>query len=400
MVFFINTYIGFRGMVLIAFTFVSILLMLIGATKWKLSLYFFLLWFILEGIFRKWIAPEYSTSLFFVKYGILLGPFIHFISKGIKISKKEYPFYWIILLYLFWGLLEVLNPRLTTDLRVKILGLMIHFSFIPLIYVIPKLLNNKSAIINLFKSIVIVSIPIFILGVYQYYSSPDSEINTYVAQDAFRARVGEHVRITGVFSYITPYTSYLTFSMVIIIAVFLMGGNSLFINLLLISAASLGIVNIIMTGSRGAFLSTVLIALGFFLFYFKDGIKNKKKEFMAFILMLVLSICVVSFTDIGKDSFSSFQQRARTSGGIGDRLVDIFTPYKYFSSAGMVGFGIGTTYQGSGRFISDFKDMPTTFEEETERIFLEIGLIGFMILFILRIVLLLYTYRVLKKFKG
>jgi len=121
---------------------------------------------------------------------------------------------------------------------------------------------------------------------------------------------------------------------------------------------------------------------------------------MIFILMIILCFSVVSFTDIGKDSFSSLMQRTRTSGGIGDRLADAFTPFKYFSSAGMVGFGIGTTYQGSGRFISDFKDMPTTFEEETERIFLEIGLIGFMILMILRIVLLLYTYRVLKKFKD
>ena len=129
----------------------------------KISVYLFFIWLIAEGILRKWVFPSLATELFFVKYILLVVPLLYFVSNGVKISKKEYPFYILILLYLVWGFFEIANPRLTNDLRVKLLGVMIHFAFIPLVYIVPFVLNSKPKVLNVLKILVIISIPIFIL---------------------------------------------------------------------------------------------------------------------------------------------------------------------------------------------------------------------------------------------
>ena len=118
----------------------------------KLSVYLFFIWLIIEGILRKWVFPNLATHLFFVKYLLLLIPIFYFVSSGVKISKKEYPFYILVLLYLVWGFFEIANPRLTNDLRVKFLGIMIHFAFIPLVYIVPFVLNSKNKILKRTKN--------------------------------------------------------------------------------------------------------------------------------------------------------------------------------------------------------------------------------------------------------
>ena len=105
-------------------------------------------------------------------------------------------------------------------------------------------------------------------------------------------------------------------------------------------------------------------------------------------------------TDMGKTSVAEFRLRERETGGVASRLVDNFTPFKYIDKAGLVGYGIGTTYQGAGRYIKDWKNMPRWYEEEPERILLEIGLMGFIIVMLLRLNIFYFSWKSFKKVKD
>lgn len=384
---------------------VAILIFFVSALKWRLSSYFFFSYLLLEGIFRKWILPEYSTPLFFVKHIVLVGPYFYLFTRGFKITKKDYPFLGLLLLYLIWGVLEALNFRVTTDLRVKILGLITHFWFVPLVFLIPLLLNTEERILRFFKSVGYISLPIFILGMVQYFSSPSSSINRYAPSQATGdipiAAVGEYVRITGVFSYITPYTTYLPFVLIVILYLLLIRRLSKFEMPIFLVALSLGIINLVMTGSRGPFAFFIVQVLLFLFFSLKGRFRWRKRVFIRFALVIPILLLIMSYTDVGRKSLSALVERAQTSGDTKSRLIGTYTSFfRFIPDANLVGYGIGTAYQGANNLVEDWKDMPRDFEAEWERIVLELGLVGFIIVLLLRFYILFYSWRVFKRIKS
>lgn len=403
---FLRFFLGMQFAALIVFFAILIVSVLFLSTlKWRLLSYFFFSWLLLEGIFRKWIMPNYSTELFFVKHFLLLGPYFYMFTRRIKISKKHYPFLGLLLAYFAWGILEAINFRVTTDFRVQILGLITHFWFVPLIFLVPMVLDTEGKISKFFKITSYISIPVFILGVIQYYSSASSTLNMYVPSsviaDKFIAGVGGFVRITGVFSYITPYTTYLGISLMLILYLLITPGLKKFEIVILCVAISLGITNLIMTGSRAPVAVFLIQAIPFLLFSLKGRLKVRKKIFIRLALVIPVLIFVFLFTDTGKDALSAFIDRTKTfSYDVAPRLKDNFTPLKFLPDAGLAGYGIGTAYQGSMALVQDWGDMPREFEEEWERIVLELGLIGFVIVMLLRTYIFFYSWKVFKRIKS
>lgn len=366
----------------------------------RLSLYIFFVWFILEGAVRKWFLTSYSSYIFFVKYFLLLIPCIHVIKRGLKLNRNQYPFIWIILLYIFLCILETLNPRGTTDIRVKILGLLLNLSFIPLIYFVPIIFFRREQVKKLFLYIAIISIPIFLLGIYQYYSPPEAFINKYVVEEAYIAKAGGRARITGVFSYITPYSTYIIFCMMIFLTSLLSFRFNKSTRILIMISAILGMLNAFMTGSRGTVLLIVIMFIAYFLLYTLLNKRVKKKYVLIFILFALSNIIVLFFTNFGMQAQSGLRDRLKDKDSVWARIESNFSPFRYLDDASLFGYGLGTTYQGASHFVSDWGNMPRDFEEENERVLLETGLIGFVILLMMRLIILLYSYNIFHRIKS
>jgi hypothetical protein len=380
-----------------------LLFLLAGSVRWRLLSYSFFVWLLLEGAFRKWFFPGLSSYIFFVKHMILIGPYLYILSSGIRIPKRYYPFLGLLLLYVTWGVLEAFNFRVTTDFRVQALGLITHFWFIPLIFLVPAVFDTEERIIGFFRKMVYLSLPILILGIIQYFSPPFSPINQYAPNDAAGqvgiALVGVHARITGVFSYMTPYKAYLgvlTSVIIYLLVIRRIGGLGVLI-------LCLGVINMIMIGSRGGVASLLINSMLFVFFYLslRGKLRVKKKVFIKYGLVVVfLLVSVISFTNIGREAALSLIERTKSaSGDVIPRIVFIYSPLRFLSDAGLVGYGIGTAYQGARAFVEDWGDMPREFEAEWERILLEFGLIGFVIVVLLRVSILLYTWKVFKRIK-
>jgi hypothetical protein len=389
-----------RGVIFIVSVPLALMGIIIGSQRWKISIYLFLIWFMVEGALRKWVFPQYSSHIFLFKYIILICPIFHFIINRAIIKKRDYPFYSIILIYLIWGFLEVLNPRITTDLRVKILGIMVHYAFIPLIYFVPLMLNRTDKILRLFQIVAILSIPIFILGIIQYYSPIDSPLNKYIGEDNIIALAGGKPRITSVFTYITTYGSYLSMVTLIIFLVVIVGHMNKITYIVVYFSCMLAVINVFMTGSRGVvyFVIISLSILIFLLLFF--GLLKKRKQMIALLFTAILSISAISYTDYGKQALESFLYRAKSSGGEKERIIQGIFPIEHISKAGLFGYGIGIGYQGSGRFLNFSDSSIGYFEAEYEKAVMEMGLIGMLIIIVLKISIFVFSINTYKKTKD
>lgn len=122
----------------------------------------------------------------------------------------------------------------------------------------------------------------------------------------------------------------------------------------------------------------------------------------------LISISVYSFNATFKTALDGFVARfeyaenvAETrvaSYGAKNRLIDRLDIFKFSEEAGLTGFGIGTTYQGTGFFLSS-KRFEIKYEEEGERLVLEIGTIGGILAVLMRLSIFLYSFLLLFKIK-
>jgi O-antigen ligase len=81
------------------------------------------------------------------------------------------------------------------------------------------------------------------------------------------------------------------------------------------------------------------------------------------------------------------------------RLEDSFSPLKYFDQAGFFGYGIGTAQIPMEPYLTKRWEMPGYWEEEGERIVIEVGLLGYCIIMLLRWSIAYACYRIYKRIR-
>lgn len=343
---------------------------------------FFYIWILLEGALRKWVAPGLATPLFFGKYAILALLAFYFVGNKEKVSRVSAPYMGIVLFYLFYCLMELFNMNVTNTPVVGAVGLAVHLGFLPLAILLPRIVTRMEHIDKIFNVMVWICLPIFILGIVQYFSAPSAFINKYVSDDLGVATVGEHARITTVFSYLSGHVSLLSIVMPLFFILVTTGFKSSQGKALVIGVFMLGLLNLLMTGSRGPVgffvIDVVLISLGVGLGF--AGNKLNKSLFTVQLAAIgLLGTLVLTFTESGQESLKSFMGRVEANNDVGNRVEDALNPFKFLETSGIIGFGIGTTYEANRKYLTGRDRMPGYWEEEAERVVIELGLIGFLL---------------------
>ncbi|MCB9173546.1 MAG: hypothetical protein H6589_02980 [Flavobacteriales bacterium] len=148
-----------------------------------------------------------------------------------------------------------------------------------------------------------------------------------------------------------------------------------------------------MSGSRLPLALMFLFFLFITAFLFVKVPILRKNVIVSIIVGIILTTILYNVSDTFNTAISAFLKRAeiveqvaekgREGYGARDRTLNRINLFKYANEAGWLGFGIGTTYQGTGMVLSNYRtDLP--FEEEGERIVLELGIIGGILLILLR----------------
>ncbi len=390
----------------------ALLMLALCFRYWRATILAIPFWLLLEGVFRKWVFPSAHIPIYFIKDIVLMAAFLRFLSLRMTgrmtrhSSLKVYDFFFLLLVV--WTFLEMFNPSIP-HVAIAIMGIKVHLFYLFFLYASPYLFDSKEELLRYLRWYVVCSLPLLILGIVQFFSPPGSFITTSLSWGDSAAEYtsfggsglfGDRVRITSTFAYLTEYAGYLTVLTMLLIS--MMQIKQLKGRWILYPLAALAGVNLMMTGSRAPIL---FIAVGTTLFFFMSGIFSVKRFIgIAFRLGWVAIVASLVIAIQFPEAFQAFRDRASTTNdGVLRLFVPILEPWDKAPNAGPFGYGVGTAHQ-STRFLvgSDFDwgPMDRAFEGEQGRVMMELGIMGFILFYVFRIILLIYMWGAVNRCKD
>lgn len=356
----------------------------------KKLLIFFFIYIVLEGALRKWFLPEYNNLLFLLKDIILIIVFI-FLILNKNAVKKSFSFLsddsktiWFIFIALifFYGLLINFDS-------LTIIGWRYYLVSVPLVVLIPFYFNKDLEKYSYYY--LLLSFPVLLLGIYQYFNPGDVILNKYAwitVADKIATFGDKRPRITSTFSYISPYAIYLQTIFLLGWLLLLSAKNKTKILLIVINIF-LVFINLIMTGSRGPVLISIILSIPLIYYYFT---RSGKRLGVA----IIIGGLIFSAFNLLVDPLNAFIQRAETSGDSEKRIYGaLLSPIVTISTTDIIGSGIGKTFGGLIELSQ--KNPDTIFDEvNQDRVGVELGIFGYLFVLFIKIYFVLKTFILIK----
>jgi hypothetical protein len=255
------------------------------------------------------------------------------------------------------------------------------------------------------------AIPVAVLGFVQIAAGPESRLNTYLSYSEDVEAAGtpfgaanDIVRTSGTFSYISGYTTFLSFVAFLAIGYNMARGWRLKKNIAPILALILVIGAMFTTGSRAPVYSLVATGPLILGMAVASRVLAPQTAMRLFILIPVIAIVAVSLSPRAYEGFLY-----RTTDSSGDTLYSraVSAPLDQtigaLSEAPALGFGIGTTHPASLTIMQtdEFWWLQNLLvEEEPARITEELGLIGLLLIYFLRFLIAMFALRCAMSFKD
>ncbi len=369
-----------------------------AASRWRRALQIVMVLLVVEGAIRKWLLPSAQDIVYFAKDVLLLGIYAGYWRERSRLeSGPRLPPVLVAAVSAgaVFGILEAFNPNLP-NLLVGVLGWKAYFFYIPLLWVVPVAFSTSGQLAAAVRWYAFLSVPIGLLSALQFMSGPDATINAYartggvpVLATTFGSS-GE-VRVTGTFSYISGYASYLLVVAMLILASLTATRWRLRGNLFLYAALTLAILGMFMTGSRGpVFTLALLFPLYGWLGVAREGAGSPTVGRA----LLGLSLVAALLNYVGSDAIGAFYGRAAgSSSEMNSRILSPFLgPIPALEASGLTGFGIGATHQTAETVTAGIEPYSwlrgNLMEDEPGRVMLELGPLGFFLIYFVRVLLI------------
>ena len=367
-----------------------------GLARWRAAVMAALVLAVGEGALRKWAFPDAQQYVYFLKDALLFGAYVSYF--GGRFMRKQRPLVAhpatpALLLFAVLVVLEAFNPGLPRQV-VGLFGARAYLMYVPLMYMVPALFPDTAALRKFWMWYLLLALVPLALGPLQYNAPIDSELNKYSwseepnGQPAMFGGSGDdpvRTRITGTFSYISGYTTYLLVILTLGLSVTLFA-RRIRTRLALFGYLMLGAINLLMTGSRGPFL-VLVTALPLLLLVAAQtrGMRAARAALGATILIpLVATFLPAVFSE---EVGSVFIARVRGADSVIGRVVGPWRSFLDTSDlAGPFGFGAGSTHQAITLLAPEFRGAIPPAEDEWQRIVLELGPLGLALTLIIRVV--------------
>jgi hypothetical protein len=392
----------------------AVVLVGMAVHTWERGVQTILVVVIIEGAIRKWFMPSASELVYFYKDVLMLATLIGYCRKRRKspfVIKRQLGLVAAIVgVFVLYALLAFALPGGPPPL-VGLLGLKAYCLYVPLAFITPRAFPDKESLIKFLKWYLIIVLPVAAIGVMQFLdSNTQSTLNRYAVEAGatsdiagFSTKSGQtFVRITGTFSYITGLAVYLPIMFALLLAItalYLKRGLTRTQKALYYGALGATVVTCFMSGSRAPVLSMLVVAVIFYLFTSGRQIFRRLRQ-----IAIVGTILYVAFSSLFPQAFDAFYNRAFA----GEQQVDegksrvmsaLGLPSEEVSYAGLFGYGIGWTQNAVPALIKRFdmadqqNPIPIPSEGEPGRVTLELGVLGFALWTLMRLVLLFTVLR-------
>jgi hypothetical protein len=368
-----------------------------SVARWRQAVKLTMVLLILEGALRKWVVPGSQDLVYFAKDVFLLGAYLGFLQRRSvhRYRPPHNPVLYIALsLAALVGVVQILNPSLP-NILVGVFGFKAYFFYVPLLFVVPAAFNSDAELFQAMRRYVLVAIPVCLLAVAQFFSPATSMINSYAwggggGDVNYVATFGSstYVRVTGTFSFITGFTSYLLANAILLLTLLGQARWRMRGNLLLYASLGLTLLGMLMTGSRGPVYAMAIL----FPFYWWLGVAREGDSGATFgRLVLGIGLLALFLGIAGEQAFSAFYGRAiGSSSDVGSRITYPLTvPFEILPIVGFLGYGIGATHQTAAALTVGIPPYSwlhgLLVEPETGRIMVEMGGVGFLLIYLIRI---------------
>lgn len=379
----------------------------LSSLNWRHTVKVVLFLVVFEGVLRKWVLPQASDLIYFLKDFVLLGAYLRYYFG----SEPKYPLRLggiaiALFMTIGWCLFHAFNPSLGSPI-IGLFGLKIYLFYIPLIWMLPALFQSQEELYRFLRNYLLLTIPVCLLAVAQFFSPPSSAINVYAGgqeADAVFHGVGA-VRVTGTFSYLSGYSVYLSTCFSLLIPLLTLKQPRLWRWLTLIEAL-LVVGTSFMTGARGLLFFEILFAVAYACVLGLTQPVTATRAAKQLVLPIILLLAVVPrFFSKAIEAFSYRVATASSSENFLDRIFFAFAePMQAMQFKGFDGYGTGATHPAVSALRRAFNlplgEVPPPSEVETGRIVLEIGPLGFLFWYGLRLVLIFCLWQVFWKLKN
>lgn len=375
---------------------------LYAARSWRKGLLLALVLVVIEGAIRKWVAPGAASYVYFGKDLVLLGVYSGYLRDG---GRRRFDVTVPAPLVLAAGatlaiaLIQMFNPRLPS-LLVGVLGFKAYALYVPLLWVVPAAFRTEAALGVALRRYLWLAVPVGMLAFAQFFSPADSALNTYARSGEGPGSIitfgaVERVRVTGTFSFITGYSSYVQVISLLALSALSVRRWRIRGSLGLYVALVVTVVGMLMTGSRAPVFQLLLSLPIYWLFgVAKEG---GVPAIGRFLLGVGLVVSLVSA--VGADAVDAFRARAAGSSDVAARVIDPFVnPVRIAPDVGLLGYGTGSTHQ-MAEVVTPRSLFPYSwlgrhhYEDEPSRIMVELGALGFVAFFAVRILLIAFALR-------
>ena len=366
--------------------------------RWRTAVQAAMLLLVFEGAIRKWLLPGAQDLVYFAKDALLFGAYVGYFRSRSRWPHPQAPLLYAgLALAALLGAFQVFNPKLPNFL-VGVLGFKAYFLYVPLLFVVPAVFRDDAELARFLKRYVMIVFPVVLLSVAQFFSPAGSILNTYAQPTATTAistfGSSKFVRTTGTFSYISGYTSYLLTTTILILMILTTTRWRFRGNLVTYAALGMVMLGIMMSGSRGP---VFLLALIFPIYWWLAVVREKQSGQTLVRLLLGLGLLVAGLTSAGDQAVTAFSQRASGSEDLASRLTFPFvSPVHMLPYAGLFGFGIGATHQAAAALTGGIQNpwlLNVTPEADTGRVMLELGPLGFLAVYLVRLALAFFAFR-------
>lgn len=376
--------------------FVLLVSVIVIPLQWRTCVKLVLVIVVVEGAIRKWVLPGASQFIYFFKDFLVLAAYLKFFSRsGLPpvTEPSERRFRGLMTMSMIFIGLEIMNWNLGSPL-LGVFGARNYLLYIPLVYLIRDLFRSRAELVTFVQRYLLLVIPVALLAVKQHISPPDSFWNIYARnEDIGTAMIGQAVRVTGTFSYIAGFSSFLQTAAALTIPLLILELPPIWKWMMRTVFVSI-IASILLTGSRGPILVMGAFLISYFLL---------NRNFRYYRLYRKLLIPVSAFAIIGLGwmgpQISLFVGRGAGGSDLLPRMLDALTqPVRSITDVGVAGYGVGSAYQAADVIRETFglplgNPIPVFLESEPQRVMYEIGPFGFALWYLLRLSLIAALWR-------
>jgi hypothetical protein len=393
--------------------------------NWRNGVYFFLFWLLLEDFVRKYLGN--NMAIYFAKDFLALVVLISFLTayRRKEITSFRPPFLVPVLVFIWFGVLQVFNPA-STSIWYGLMGFKMFFYYVPMVFLGYSLINSETQLRRFFTVNMVLALIIISLGIAQSILGPSFLNPAHPAED-IRLLSGLYrvSPITGLIAYrpTSVFVSAGRYANFVLVASLLVLGFSGYALLrqkrgrtLAFIAIAVTTAGVLLTASRGSFMWGMINALATSVAFIwgvpwrQGGALRVFRTIQRAALGIGLGIVLLfyAYPDALLSRLAIYEETLMpnsetselTHRGWDYPVQNFLGAFNY--DRWPYGYGIGTTSLGGQYVARFFKVKPPVVGVESGfgTLVVEMGIGGLLLWIVMSLAITVSAWKVVKKLKG